>query len=46
MKSRTKSPKSSDTLEAIRQRFVTSPLHNFLPLEESFSQEGELENMK
>ena len=33
MKTQTKSPKSSDTLEAIKHRFVTSPLHNFLPLE-------------
>ena len=33
MKTRTESPKSSDTLEAIKHRFVTSPLHNFLPLE-------------
>jgi starch phosphorylase len=33
VKSRTESPKSSDTLEAIKQRFVTSPLNNFLPLE-------------
>ena len=30
---KTRSPKSSDALEAVKDRFVTSPLHNFLPLE-------------
>jgi starch phosphorylase len=32
-KTSTKTSKSTGTVAAIRQRFVTSPLHNFLPLE-------------
>jgi len=33
MNTQSKLSKSSDTVETIKRRFVTSPLHNFLPLE-------------
>lgn len=43
MKTKSKSSKSSTALEAVKHRFVASPLHNFLPLEvEGFSDLVEL----
>ena len=43
MKTKSKLSKSSNALEAVKRRFVTSPLHNFLPLEvEGFSDLVEL----
>ena len=33
MKTKLNSSMSSETLETIKLRFVTSPIHNFLPLE-------------